>query len=280
MSAGEHARLGQVTGDAEPYRAFGVFGELPFWRGGLTLVAAAPGVGKTSWMLRMVAEAAAARPKGMPAAIGCYEHTPDELAFRLRRQAEAVVAGAHGSVGEGPVDVQVADWSDALLLELDDRQDTVRMLEDLLLSHYAFPRRGPALLAVDYLQRVPVVGVGGLVTDETRAGEAAATLRNVSRRRGWAIVAASATKSGTFTDEDVGLEAILGDERVVYEADRVLWATPEVTRSCGCARWHVKMLKDRTGPATDFKMTFWGERFYPQRGDVLHTEEVGSTTHR
>lgn len=269
----EHARLGQHAlragaGGPTPYRTFGVFGELPFWPGGLTLVAAAPGVGKTSWMLRMVAEAAAS---DVPSAIGCYEHTPDELAFRIRRQGEAVVAGAHDAVAEDVVGRQVADWSDALLLELDDRQDTVRMLEDMLISHYAFPRRGPALVAVDYLQRVPVVGVGGLVSDDTRAGEAAAALRGISRRRGWAIVAASATKADTFAADDVGLEAILGDERVVYEADRVLWATPEVTRSCGCARWHVKMLKDRTGPATDFHMTFWGERFYPQRGDVLHT---------
>ena len=56
------------------------------------MLAAAPGIGKTRWMLRMLLEAATER---MPCAIGCYEHTEDELKYRLSKQAEAKMSGAH-----------------------------------------------------------------------------------------------------------------------------------------------------------------------------------------
>ena len=64
-----------TLGNPQPYPPFGVFAGLPFWGGGLTLLAAAPGLGKTSWLLRMIFEAASTH---FPAAIGCYEHTPEE----------------------------------------------------------------------------------------------------------------------------------------------------------------------------------------------------------
>ena len=69
-----------VIGVPTPYKIFGEFAGLPFWGGGLTLLAAAPGVGKTSWMLRMLFDAAA---QNVPAAIGCYEHTEEELKYRM-----------------------------------------------------------------------------------------------------------------------------------------------------------------------------------------------------
>jgi predicted ATP-dependent serine protease len=58
----------------------------------LTLLSAAPGIGKTSWMLRMLLNAAAL---GVPSVLGCYEQTEDELKFRLGKQAQATVATAH-----------------------------------------------------------------------------------------------------------------------------------------------------------------------------------------
>jgi replicative DNA helicase len=85
------ARIG-VTGIPDPYHFFGTFAGLPFWGGGLTLLSAAPGIGKTSWVLRMLLNAAAL---GMPSALGCYEHTEDELKFRLSKQAEAMIGGPH-----------------------------------------------------------------------------------------------------------------------------------------------------------------------------------------
>ena len=54
-------RIG-VTGIPDSYHFFGTFAGLPFWGGGLTLLSAAPGIGKTSWMLRMLLNAAAFGP--------------------------------------------------------------------------------------------------------------------------------------------------------------------------------------------------------------------------
>ena len=52
---------------------------LPFWGGGLTLLATAPGIGKTPWLLRMIFESACIH---IPSAICRYEHTLEELRYR------------------------------------------------------------------------------------------------------------------------------------------------------------------------------------------------------
>ncbi len=199
--------------------ALHLFGALrrpaPSGPGGLTLLAAAPGIGKTSWLLRMLFRAATS---GVPAALGCYEHTPEELKFRLTMQAEALVGGAHGGADFAQVEGKLAGASETVLLSLSDQHDTVRALEDTLLLDYGFPRKGPALVAVDYLSRIPVVGLTGMLPEAQKGGEAAAALRDLSRQHGWAIIAAAALRSETF-DEGEELSALLGDERVPYVAD-------------------------------------------------------------
>src|ERR1051325_5971471 len=127
------------TGIPNPYRFFGMYAGLPFWGGGLTLLAAAPGIGKTSWMLRMLLEAASER---MPCAIGCYEHTEDELKYRLSKQAEAKMSGAHGTTMSTEVDAVLAKSAEGVLLALNDKTDTIRSLEESLLKLYGFPNRG------------------------------------------------------------------------------------------------------------------------------------------
>ena len=84
-------RLGTLN-TPNPYAFFGTFAGLPFWPGGLTLLAAAPGIGKTSWMLQINFDAAA---HSIPSAMGCYEHTAEELRYRLGKQSQAAVAGPH-----------------------------------------------------------------------------------------------------------------------------------------------------------------------------------------
>lgn len=256
-----------TLGNPAPYTYFGTFAGLPFWPGGLSLLAAAPGIGKTSWMLRMIFEATG---RGIPAALGCYEHTPQELKYRLRMQAEAVVAGAHGLADESAIEKRLALGSESVLLSLSDKEDTVRALEAMLLEEYGFPEQGLALLAVDYLNRVPVVGLTGMLGEATRGGEAAAMLRELSRRHGWAVIAAAALKSDSFAEGDE-LSALLGDERVPYEADRVLLmrrANP--LGNCDCVALNVHTLKDRTGPARTWQMHFWGKRFYPALENEFH----------
>jgi hypothetical protein len=126
------------------------------------------------------------------------------------------------------------------------------------------------LIAVDYLNRVPVIGLTGMLGEDKKSGEAAASLREMARLHGWAVIAAAALKSAHFTAGEE-LSALLGDERVPYEADRILLVqrNGEVA-GCGCAPLEVNTLKDRTGPTRRFPMQFWGERFYPALEAEFH----------
>lgn len=256
-----------TLGNPQPYTPFGLFAGLSFWGGGLTLLAAAPGIGKTSWLLRMLFESSSVH---IPSAIGCYEHTPEELRYRLFLQAEAITNGPHGKAAYEKVEHKLASASEAVLLSLNSQEDTIRALEDVLIHDYAFPVYGPALIAVDYLNRVPVIGLTGMMNEEGRSGEAAASLREMARHHGWAVIAAAALKSQHFKDGE-DLSALLGDERVPYEADRVLVVqrSGEV-QQCGCAPLEVITLKDRTGPTRRWPMQFWGERFYPALENEYH----------
>ncbi|MBI5964095.1 MAG: hypothetical protein HY863_11510 [Chloroflexi bacterium] len=259
-----------TLGNPQPYTPFGEFAGLPFWGGGLTLLAAAPGIGKTSWLLRMLFEAAARR---FPSAIGCYEHTSEELRYRLFLQVEAMTSGPHKKAPQEKVETTLARASEAVLLSLNSQEDTVRALEDMLIHDYAFPVKGPALVAVDYLNRVPVIGLTGMMGEEGRSGEAAAALREMARHHGWGVIAAAALKSKNFNDSD-DLSALLGDERVPYEADRVLVVRHKGDiQKCECTPLEVITLKDRTGPTRRFPMQFWGSRFYPALESEFHRHE-------
>jgi len=94
-----------TLGNPQPYPPFGVFAGLSFWGGGLTLLAAAPGIGKTSWLLRVIFESACLH---IPSAIGCYEHTPEELRFRLFLQMEAIMGGLHNQASQSIVESALA----------------------------------------------------------------------------------------------------------------------------------------------------------------------------
>src|SRR3990172_8155066 len=167
-----------------------------------------------------------------------------------------MTSGPHAEASHEQVERKLVCASESVLLSLNSQEDTVRALEDVLLHDYAFPVHGPALVAVDYLNRVPVVGLTGMMNEEGRSGEAAASLRELARRHGWAVIAAAALKSESFHDGD-DLSALLGDERVPYEADRVLVVQRggEV-QTCGCVTLEVITLKDRTGPPRRFPMQF------------------------
>ena len=254
------SRVGTVN-QYSSYEIFGTFGGVPFWPGSLTLLPASPGAGKTSWLLRMVFEAASAQ---IPAAIACYEHTEEELKFRLRGQAKAMVGGAHGNVDDEAVELQLAKCGSAVLMATKYREDTIRSIEDELVNTYKFPEEGKALVAIDYLNVIPVVGLTGLVPVEFKSGEAAAALREMGRRHGWAMIAAAALTSDAFKKDDPGLDDLFGDERVPYEADRVIFAKKDgLPRECGCVALAAIVKKDRNGPERTWRMDFWGERFYP-----------------
>ncbi|MFH1634002.1 MAG: DnaB-like helicase C-terminal domain-containing protein [Chloroflexota bacterium] len=251
-------RLGTLN-TPNPYAFFGTFAGIPFWPGGLTLLAAAPGIGKTSWMLQINFAAAA---HSIPSAMGCYEHTAEELRYRLDKQSQAAVAGPHSTAFPEDAADHLAQGSEMGILALSDQDDTIRAIEETLLHDYGFPAYGPAILSLDYLQRVPVVGITGILPEELRAGEAAAARRKLARKRNWAIIVAAALRSESFEGGE-SLGDLLGDERVPYEADRVILMRRDgPVHACGCVVLDVNTLKDRTGPRQSWLMEFWGERFY------------------
>ena len=261
-------RVATISGADTPYVPFGTFASMAFWPGGLTLLAAEPGAGKTSWLLRMVYDAAR---NHFPAAIGCYEHTEQELKFRLQRQSAAAVAGPHGNPEQSAIEQHLSMAGNAVLLELSSQDDTVRGIEERLLMDFSFPQYGPALVAVDYIQRVPVIGLTGILPEDIRAGEAAAKLRELGRKHGWAIIAATALRSDAFSTTSLGLGALLGDERLAYEADRIVFLSRADgnVMPCGCFTLKVSTRKDRTGALKDWTMEFWGAHFYPAIGDEI-----------
>lgn len=263
------SRVG-VVGKPNPYQFFGTFAGLPLWKGGLTLLPAAPGVGKTSWAGRMLLEASAA---GIPSAHLCYEHTEEELKFRLYKQAEAQLAGPHGKVSDKKLEDRLALSANAVLESLNAQEDTPRAIEDMLINRYGFPSKGPALVIVDYLSCVPVYTYAGAVPPERQAGEATYQLRDVGRRHDWAFVVPAALKSTHFESGD-DLDGLFGDERVGYGADRVLLLRREgKQRSCGCTRLVVKTIKDRSGPPRTWHLDFWGSRFYTALEDEFDLHE-------
>lgn len=262
-----------TAGRPNPYQPFGVFAGLPVWGGGLTLMAAGPGVGKTSWAGRILLEASI---QGVPAAMANYEHNEDEMKFRLRQQATAALAGPHVEVSDEEVEAHLAKAANAVLLPLEIDEDTPRSIENALLEDYGFPNKGHAVVIVDYLNCVPVVGLTGMVEPARQSGDAAAQLRAISRRHGWAIITPAALEKNSFNEGD-DLSGLLGDERVPYRADRVLLIRRDgEKRECGCVRLKVSTLKDRSGPVRTWYLDFWGERFYPALESEfdLHAEKV------
>jgi hypothetical protein len=259
------ARIGS-TGIPEPYKFFGTFAGLPCWGGGLTLLSAAPGIGKTSWMLKMLYDAALS----FPSALMCYEHTEDELKFRIAQQAKARIAGPHGAADVDVVEREMAEIGNGVLEALRDDMHTVPLLEDILLQTYGFPVKGPALVLIDYLNRVPVVGLTRMLEVKERSGNAAIELREMAKRHGWAVLASAALNADAFSknDEKYDLSDLFGDERVPYTADRVyLISRDGMPASCGCVDLKVHTLKDRTGMTCEWDVQFWGGRFYPAIGD-------------
>jgi len=266
-------RLSDAAQHQAAYQTFGEFASVPFWPGSLTILAAPPGAGKTSWALRMVADAAA---QGFPAVIGCYEHTEEELADRLRRQAAGIVFGPHPEDENDRFDPRVenllAQAGNAVLLHLNGAMDTIRVFEDRLLVDEGFSSGQPALIVLDYLQRAPVVNrMGQAITDNTRAGEAAVALKQMALRHGWAVVAISALEKGAFipleqlqANPEVALATLLGDERLPYEADRVFVVYKEQELSCGCCHRLIRLTaKNRLGSTGAQQMVFWGQRTLP-----------------
>ncbi|MFZ1040571.1 MAG: hypothetical protein WAN58_04565, partial [Anaerolineales bacterium] len=178
-----------------------------------------------------------------------------------------------GQVPEEEIQKCLAKAANAVLEPANKNEDTARSIEERLINVYSFPKYGDALVVVDYLSLVPVVGLTGMVDPMRQGGEAAADLRTMSRRHGWAIICPAALQKESFGDGDT-LEALWGDERVPYEADRILLVRPDgAKKECGCGNLIVNTLKDRTGPTRVWNLEFFGSRFFVALSTEKHLHD-------
>ena len=67
----------------------------------------------------------------------------------------------------------LAKAANAVLEPANKNEDTARSIEERLINVYSFPKYGDALVVVDYLSLVPVVGLTGMVDPVRQGGEAA-----------------------------------------------------------------------------------------------------------
>ncbi len=253
------------------------FAGFDFRPGGLTLLAAAPGAGKTSWLLALLAEATRQR---VPAALLCYELTPDEIIDRLREQAAGLVVGPHEEITteeERQQQERLIANAAGLFLDTPSARDTPERLRTRIRDAFA-DKKGPVLVGVDYLQRVPYVDSLGrlLGPDQGRDGVVTGVFKQMAQEEGWHIILVAALEKGSFAFEEhqrllqtnpaTALAALLGDERVAYDPDRVLVLFRSETLSCGCC-YNLNMLvaKDRTGPVRRLAWRFYGRRYLPVR---------------
>jgi hypothetical protein len=250
--------LSAAEGGAVGPAPLGVFSGLEFHPGSLTLVAGAPGAGKTSFLLGAAAAFAGA---GLPTLYLSYEPTPEELAGRLRALAAALTAGPHGTPDPGAVRAWLADRAGLRVLYASVETDTLGLVEGEL--YRALRPGAPAFLAVDYLQVVPAFDVGGgLLPPHLRPGRAAVELKRLAQRNGWAVAAAAALRApAAAASRPPDIFDLLGDERAAYEADRVLAVAPGPAAPCGCRKAALWVLKDRRGAVRTETRYFCGARY-------------------
>jgi hypothetical protein len=77
------------------------------------------------------------------------------------------------------------------------------------------------------------------------------------------VIAAAALSIRNFSETSLDLDSILGDERVPYEADRIVMLQRETPSPCGCCHnITIRVVKDRTDKTRTINAKFWGERFF------------------
>ena len=166
------------------------------------------------------------------------------------------------------VEAVLARSAEGVLLALNDKSDTIRSFEEVFAEALWFSREGKCACPGGLFESHSCGGtLYGIQPVEVRSGDAAIELRDMAKRHGWAVLAAAALEAESFFKESgvYDLSDLFGDERVPYTADRVYLISRDGLSllPCSCVDLMVHTLKDRTGPVRQFKMQFWGERFYP-----------------
>jgi replicative DNA helicase len=262
----------------------------------LVLVAGRPGIGKTIAMLQWARRVAIS---GHDALYVCYEHGEDALATRLlclelaeharpedvpaldrlRILLREVALGARGLdelfrsyPRAGEAYETFRGYSDRLHLLRATAATDLTALSDMAREHAA----DGALLVVDYVQKVPVVGTND---EAERVTSIAGSLKELALVCNVAVVAAVAVDREGLAARRLRIHHLRGSTALAHEADVVMtlnekWSSVskahlayDATRARTYRQWVVLSIeKNRDGPAmidVEFRKDFPNYRFDP-----------------
>lgn len=238
--------------------------------GHLLLVGGKPNVGKTIFALQMARNIAR---NGVEVVFVCYEHDLIHIFMRLLA-LETFLSGSPLSLekvreifqkSQGkflfekmtqlyPETREAIDsmigYADFLYIT---QGDSLRTTPQVLLAYVQKKcTKRPAVLIVDYLQKIP------LSPEESFSPEKVAVkLKEIALNNRIAVVAVSALEAEAIHKKELSLADLMGDSLVKYEPDAVLMLEAGENSTV-----QFRMVKNRTGPANlSFSLRLHGENF-------------------
>jgi replicative DNA helicase len=203
--------------------------------GALCLLAGGQGTGKTTMALQLARNVAAA---GREVVYVCYEHTPNELVEKLMVLECSLAAGAAAPSQEefrralcgstGGLDDAVAHLPGAapglaMLQRYGDRLHLVPARGDVTgiaeIRAAAGAGGAPALLVVDYAQKIHVAGVAD---EDVRMSRVATALKDLALELACPVLAVSAVDREGLEAKRIRPRHLKGSVTLAYEADTVL----------------------------------------------------------
>jgi len=203
--------------------------------GDLSLLAGAQGTGKTTMALQAARSVCA---DGGSAVVVCYEHTPAQLLERLVVMEAALAAGTRAPSQE-EVRRRLARGGQDLLTALADlpgAPDGLGRIEEYGRRLHLVPARGdvtgmaeiadaarlpgePALLVVDYLQKVAVPDVDD---EDVRVARIATGLKDLALELAAPVLAVTAVDRTGLDARRIRARHLKGSVTLAYEADSIM----------------------------------------------------------
>lgn len=205
----------------------------------LTLIGGPPGVGKTIFVVQAARNIAAAGKAII--CVVCFEHSEVHLFQRLiclesvlgagspvtANELRAICSGAEQGglqavLKSSPAAHQawaqlVRYWERLALVKGHPFKTTLAVLDNYLSFLRASGER--AVLFVDYLQKIPLIGLGTELTAERQIRIVTEGLKNLAMEHGVPIVAVAASDSAGLKGGQVRFEDLWGGSSIQYEPD-------------------------------------------------------------
>jgi len=194
--------------------------------GELTLIAGAPGLGKTTLALQMARNIALT---GGEVLYVCYEHSEEELLTRLLLMESGLAHPDEPALGRGvgrePASADAERRLAAAVESLRGFGERIRLARGSgsgagPLDVSALEASDRAVVFVDYLQKVP--SLDPQVSVDERVAEVVFRLKDFALRTGVPVVALAASDKAGLDRSRLRLSDLKGSSALVYEADVVL----------------------------------------------------------